>query len=100
MVAVTQGGTGTVAIDPVSGNPVYTPNPGTNGIDTFTYTISDGNGGTASTTVTVNVGAVNHPPVANPDTGTTNEDTALVRSAAQGVILGAPGRTPIRTAIR
>ncbi len=91
VTAVTQGARGTVVIDPVSGNPVYTPNAGATGTDTFRYTISDGKDGTASTTVTVNIGAVNKPPVANPDTGTTNEDSVLVRSAAEGVILGAPG---------
>jgi Big-like domain-containing protein/Calx-beta domain-containing protein len=33
----------------------YTPNAGTCGTDTFTYTIDDGRGGTASGTVTVNI---------------------------------------------
>jgi hypothetical protein len=33
----------------------YTPNPGTCGTDSFSYTIDDGRGGTASSTVTVQV---------------------------------------------
>jgi hypothetical protein len=33
----------------------YTPNPGTCGTDTFTYTIDDGRGGTAFATVTVTI---------------------------------------------
>ena len=54
----------------------------------FTYGISDGKGGTDTATVNVTVGGVNDAPVANPDTDTTNEDTALVRAAGQGVIQG------------
>ncbi|MES9947251.1 MAG: tandem-95 repeat protein, partial [Candidatus Thiodiazotropha sp.] len=74
VTAVTQGTNGSVAIDPVSGNPVYTPNPDFNGTDTFTYTIDDGNGGTDTATVTVTVGAVNDAPVATDDAIGTNED--------------------------
>ena len=49
----------------------------------FTYTITDGKGGTDTATVRVTVGGVNDAPIANPDTDTTNEDTALVRAAAR-----------------
>jgi hypothetical protein len=34
----------------------YTPNPGFQGVDSFSYTVSDGNGGMASATVRVTVG--------------------------------------------
>ena len=61
--AVTQGTHGSVAIDPISGNPVYTPAANFNGTDTFTYTISDGRGGFATATVTVTVTAVDDAPV-------------------------------------
>ncbi|MBD3790005.1 MAG: cadherin-like domain-containing protein, partial [Campylobacterales bacterium] len=54
VTVVSNGTNGTVSIDPISGDPVYTPNPGWTGIDTFTYTISDGNG-TATATVTITV---------------------------------------------
>jgi len=37
------------------GEIIYTPNPGFTGVDTFSYTISDGNGGTATATETVTV---------------------------------------------
>ncbi|PVV22441.1 MAG: hypothetical protein B6D78_05085, partial [gamma proteobacterium symbiont of Ctena orbiculata] len=77
VTSVTQGTNGTVAIDPVSGNPVYTPNPDFNGTDTFTYTIDDGNGGTDTATVTVTVGGVNDAPVATDDATGTNEDTPV-----------------------
>jgi hypothetical protein len=40
----------------------YTPTRDFNGIDTFTYTISDGNGETATAKVTVTVNAVNDAP--------------------------------------
>ena len=53
VTGVTQGANGSVVIDAVSKNPVYTPNPGFVGNDTFTYTISDGKGGSATGTVTV-----------------------------------------------
>ncbi|MBT3028836.1 MAG: tandem-95 repeat protein, partial [Candidatus Thiodiazotropha sp. (ex Ctena orbiculata)] len=77
VTTVTQGTNGSVTIDPVSGNPVYTPNPDFNGTDTFTYTVDDGNGGTDTATVTVTVGAVNDAPVAADDTIGTDEDTPV-----------------------
>ncbi|WP_265947901.1 retention module-containing protein [Dechloromonas sp. A34] len=68
------------------GNLVYTPNANFNGADSFTYTISDGQGGFDTATVTVNVGGSNDAPLANPDAGSTGEDATLVVSAANGVI--------------
>ncbi|TFH06798.1 MAG: tandem-95 repeat protein, partial [Candidatus Atribacteria bacterium] len=56
----------------------YTPNADFSGLDTFTYTISDGNGELASATVTVAVAAVNDPPIAQDDAASTNEETAVV----------------------
>jgi hypothetical protein len=43
----------------------------------ITYAISDGKGGSATSTVTVNVTPVNDPPVANPSTATTPEETPV-----------------------
>jgi len=52
--SVTQGANGYVAI--IDDQHVsYSPAPGFNGIDNFTYTISDGNGGTDTAKVRVNV---------------------------------------------
>ena len=67
---------GTVVIN-ADGTITYTPNANFNGTDTITYTISDGNGGTSQAIVTVTVAPVNDPPVAKPDTATTNEDTPV-----------------------
>ncbi|SFD68710.1 Ig-like domain-containing protein [Roseivivax sediminis] len=55
----------------------YSPDANFNGTDTFTYTVSDGNGGTDRATVTVTVDPVNDAPVAGNDTVTTAEDTPL-----------------------
>jgi hypothetical protein len=53
----------------------YTPDTNYNGPDQFSYSISDGNGGTDTATVYVTVGGVNDPPVANDDTATVLEDS-------------------------
>ena len=52
----------------------YTPNTNYSGVDTITYTISDGRGGTSSSTVTV---TVNTHPVANIDEVITNTNTSI-----------------------
>ncbi len=54
-------------------------------LDTFNYTISDGNGGTDNATVTINVTGVNDGPIANNDNWTTDEDTVL-NIVAPGVL--------------
>ncbi len=57
IASVTQGSNGTVTNN--GNNVTYTPNTGWTGTDNFTYTISDGNGGsdTASVSVAVNTAA-------------------------------------------
>ncbi|MGE0247705.1 MAG: Ig-like domain-containing protein, partial [Pyrinomonadaceae bacterium] len=74
VTSVTQPAHGTVAINP-DGTVSYTPDANYNGADSFTYTISDGNGGTATATVNLTVTPVNDPPVANDDTFTVAEDS-------------------------
>ena len=54
----------------------YAPAANYNGSDALTYTISDGNGGTATASVAITVAAVNDAPVAVGDAVATNEDTA------------------------
>ncbi len=63
-VQIATGGTGVL----------YTPLAGFNGVETFTYTISDGRGGTATTSVTINVAPAVPPPTAVPDAFTVVED--------------------------
>jgi hypothetical protein len=72
---VTEPANGTVTI--VSGTILYTPDENFNGQDSFSYLVSDGNGGTTSSTVTVTVTSVNDVPVAVDDTFTTDEDTPI-----------------------
>jgi hypothetical protein len=67
---VTQGKHGTVAITGGGTGLSYAPNSGYVGPDSFTYTVSDGHGGTASTNVIVSVqqtGSSNNPPDAKDD---------------------------------
>ncbi|MFJ5369929.1 Ig-like domain-containing protein, partial [Bosea sp. CER48] len=47
----------------------YAPAPNFNGIDSFTYSVSDGQGGTAQAVVTITVTPVNDAPVAVDDPG-------------------------------
>ncbi len=56
---------------------VYTPAAGFHGVDSFTYTVLDGHGGSATATVTVNVATVNHPPMAVGGAVETDEDVAV-----------------------
>jgi len=56
---------------------IYTPAPDFNGIDSFTYTVRDGQGGTATATVTLTVTPVNDAPVAVDDAASGDEDTVL-----------------------
>ena len=68
---------GSVAI--VAGNVVFTPAAGYTGPASFTYTVSDGNGGTDTATVSI---TVNAPPVATPDSVSGDEDTLIPVSLA------------------
>ena len=79
LVSVTTPLNGGTAV--INGNGVtYTPPGGFSGIDRFSYTISDGRGGTASALVTINISApANQPPVAVFDTFVLQaSDTVLV----------------------
>ncbi|HIF9241237.1 TPA: Ig-like domain-containing protein, partial [Photobacterium damselae] len=55
----------------------YVPNPDFNGEDSFTVVVDDGNGGTDTITVTVNVTPVNDAPIGEDVTAETPEDTAV-----------------------
>ncbi|WP_417525568.1 beta strand repeat-containing protein, partial [Marinovum sp.] len=53
---------------------------GASDTDSFTYAISDGNGGTDMATVTITIGGTNQPPTALDDSLSTDEDTAATGS--------------------
>lgn len=71
--ALSNGGTASIASDGKSIN--YTPASNFNGSESFTYTVRDQNGAEATATVTVQVTAINDPPVANPDVVSITENT-------------------------
>jgi len=62
---------------PVTGLIRYTSDAGYVGIDQFTITCDDGNGGTDTATVEITVLSVNDPPEANDQAATAREDTPL-----------------------
>ena len=70
----TNGAKGSVAITGGGSGLTYNPNTDANGGDSFTYTISDGNGGEDTATVDVTITASNDEPVAGNDTETVVED--------------------------
>lgn len=70
---------GTVSFDGTA--ITFTPNTGFSGQASFGYTVSDGEL-TASAVVNVTVNATNEAPVAQDDTGTTDEDTAVTFTTA------------------
>ena len=78
---------GTVTFNP-DGTFNYVPAPNYNGSDAFTYTVSDGKGGTATGTVTINVAAVNDAPTTAGGTATGNEDTAIAGQLAASDVDG------------
>lgn len=85
-IAVTQPANGTLTLN-ANGSLVYTPNAGFIGVDTFTYSASDGSANSPAATVSVTVSAAsNSPPVANNDSYSVTEDTALTSTLANGVL--------------
>ena len=69
IIAKTNGVHGTVAITGGGTGLTYDPFTGHSGLDTFTYTIDDGNGGTDSATVSVTIAGENRAPNAVNDVG-------------------------------
>ncbi len=73
--SVTQGSNGVVAITGGGTGLTYRPNANFFGSDTFTYTIGDGNGGTATGTVSMTVTSVNDNPTAVADSATVAQNS-------------------------
>ena len=82
-IASVSSGTGGTAVLNANGTVTFTPAANFHGAASFTYTVSDGTATSNPATVTVNVTAVNHAPVANADTLAATEDTAVTYTAAQ-----------------
>jgi VCBS repeat-containing protein len=72
---------GSLNIQP-DGSYDYAPEDNFNGTDSFSYTVSDGNGGVNEYTFDVTVTPVNDAPLGTSETVTIDEDTAYVFSAA------------------
>ncbi|MEY4179864.1 MAG: hypothetical protein RLY70_3438 [Planctomycetota bacterium] len=66
---------GTASIGPNGTYVIYAPRGGFAGVDRFTYTVSDGNGGTDVSTITVSVNGANDAPIASDDVETVSEDS-------------------------
>lgn len=71
---------GTATVDPQTGEITYAPNPNFDGSDSFTYEVCDRQGACGRATVGVSVGAVNDPPVARDDRGSTGAAAVVANS--------------------
>ena len=80
IVALDSPTAGTAVVNP-DGTVTYTPNAGVTGTDSFTYTVRDAAGATASATVTITVALPNRPPVAHDDAVTVAPGVALTIDA-------------------
>lgn len=67
---------GTARVAAGGGTVLYSPARDFTGTDSFTYTVSDGQGGTASAIVTLTVVNVNDPPTARADFFTVTQDSS------------------------
>ena len=67
---------GTITVNN-DGDWIYTPSANWHGTDSFTVTVNEGNGGFATSTVTITVNPVNDAPTAVNDSATTNEDCSV-----------------------
>ncbi len=83
-VLLTQPTRGTLVLN-ADGSLTYTPAANLNGADSFTYKAADGKDSPPAT-VTINVAAVNDPPVAGNDSYGADPGQTIIANAAQGVL--------------
>ncbi|RRS02949.1 tandem-95 repeat protein [Aquabacterium soli] len=74
------------AFDPATRTVLYTPAANYHGVDSFSYTVSDGRGGSASATVTIGVTPVNDAPVATDDAYTVTSGQTLTVPVLAGLL--------------
>ncbi len=79
IASVTQPENGTTVIS--AGKILYTPSENYNGTDSFSYTVSDGDGKTDTAAVTITIAAVNDTPSGGDDTATVDEDHSVTIQA-------------------
>ncbi|MEG4326756.1 DUF4347 domain-containing protein, partial [Microcoleus sp. herbarium5] len=79
---VTNPNNGTIAFNK-DGSFIYTPNPGFVGLDSFTYTVSDG---AATLPAIANISVTNNPPIVQPENYPTLHDQVLNVPFAKGVL--------------
>ena len=76
-----KGARGAASVSPASSTSaasvLFTPEPDFAGTTSFSYMVSDGNGGTDTASVAVTVAPVNDAPVAEPDSAATSEDVPV-----------------------
>jgi len=79
VVIITPANNGSTIVDPVTGEVTYTPNTGFVGVDSFEYVVCDTGDPVLCDTawVYIEVHPVNHPPVAQNDSVTTDENTSV-----------------------
>ena len=77
--SITMNADGSFFYDPRNADTLQALADGVSAFDTFTYTVSDGQGGSSEGTVTIDVTGVNDAPVANPDSalGPRNQDLVI-----------------------
>ena len=56
-------------------------------VETYNYTISDGQGGSASAQIRITINGANKPPLATADANSISEGTASISAAASGVLV-------------
>ncbi len=83
---------GTVVVNP-DGTLTYTPDTGYAGTDSFSYTVSDGNGGTTTATVTVNIGPLTGLGAAPAVEPVASTDGETIEPVSVGPIFGDPDAT-------
>ncbi|WP_081423666.1 tandem-95 repeat protein [Pelodictyon luteolum] len=77
---------GTATIDATTGAWSYAPTADYNGSDSFTVSVTDGDGNVETQVISITVAAVNDAPVAVNDTGSVAEDATLTVDATLGVL--------------